>query len=138
MRKFIVVVILISMLLVGCEETQITGTPPTPTDNQLQKRTATPSPIPTVTTAPHLIIDPQDLNGMVISFWHPWTGATNQAINDIVYDFNINNLWGIEIIPTSAGSIGALNANIEQNSEFRRFTQCNRCPNRRFTLLAAK
>ena len=66
--------------------------------------TATSTPAPTSALA----IDPAQLKGVTISFWHPWTGAAGKVIADLVDEFNRSNTWGISVVPTAQGSYDQL------------------------------
>lgn len=78
---------------------------PYPIPNKPQKS----SPTPTVQTVPvQLQVNPDKLRGIVIQFWHPWTGAAAQIFADRAYEFNTTNLWGIHIEPYAAGGVGGL------------------------------
>lgn len=79
-----------------------------PTATNTPRPTATRTPTPTPTSLAHLQIEPEDLNGIKLRFWHPWTGETSQVIAGIVDEFNQTNIWGIHVIATAPGSSGSL------------------------------
>ena len=58
---------------------------------------ATPTDIPTV--------DPNQLNGITIQFWHPWSGAVGETVQELVKSFNLTNELGIQVQVTSPGSL---------------------------------
>ncbi len=61
--------------------------------------TAAPTPIlPTLTptSQPHLQVNPENLRGLEVTFWHPWTGAAAEQIDQITTAFNESNIWGIQ------------------------------------------
>ena len=60
--------------------------------------TATPQPVPT------LDVDPAALRGQTVHFWHPWSGATDQAIQDSIDRFNSENEYGITVQAVSQGN----------------------------------
>lgn len=74
---------------------------PSPTAEE----TGTPAPSATVTpTDVPYTLDPQSLKGTRIRFWHFWTGATGQKIADLTWEFNLENIWGLEIDLRVVGS----------------------------------
>jgi multiple sugar transport system substrate-binding protein len=93
------------IVLVACQATgnapDITLTPvdqsatPTPT-----RRTATPAtrtPTAIATPASTLGVEPQELDGMSVTFWHVWNGLPGSALDSLVTEFNTQNEWGIRI-----------------------------------------
>lgn len=63
-------------------------------------RTPRPSgalPARTPTLASRIQIQPEDLKGIDLLFWHPWTGAAAAEVQTLVGDFNRSNAWGIQI-----------------------------------------
>ncbi len=42
-------------------------------------------------------LDPGELQGLEIRFWHPWTDETGQLIHSLVKEFNTSNQWGIRV-----------------------------------------
>ena len=96
-----------TLILVGCSkdsnqiDTTITKAAPTSTVLP-SPRSYTPTPsitnTPTATPTPEspLGIDPADLDGVSIDFWHSWPGEAGTIINDLVDEFNMNNQWGIQ------------------------------------------
>ncbi len=59
--------------------------------------TPLPSPIPIATQLPHLQVNAQDLQDVIITFWHPWNGETAKRLDQIVDEFNQVNVWGIHV-----------------------------------------
>jgi ABC-type glycerol-3-phosphate transport system substrate-binding protein len=68
-----------------------------PTPTVLLSPTSTPIPISTFPIAP------DQLKGVSISFWHAWMGATGDAIQKLVDEFNRSNEWGITVTSTALG-----------------------------------
>ncbi|MCD4673152.1 MAG: extracellular solute-binding protein [Anaerolineaceae bacterium] len=64
-------------------------------------------PTPTVISV-QLQADPEKLRGLVIQFWHPWSGKAAQTFADLAYEFNTTNLWGIYVEPVAAGGVGGV------------------------------
>ncbi len=48
------------------------------------------------------------LQGVNVTFLHPWTGKMNDTINQLVDQFNKSNDWGITISVTAPGSASAM------------------------------
>lgn len=125
-------VILLSLVLAACQTTAVPlpSTPGTsapdaagpvtplplasPASDSTQE--AEPGPTPTATVAPVQIqADPEELRGMVIQFWHPWSGAEEQTFADLVYEFNTTNLWGIFVDPVAMGGTGGVYESVTTN-----------------------
>jgi multiple sugar transport system substrate-binding protein len=49
-------------------------------------------------------VDPADLDGLQISFIHPWTGGVLDEMFLLVDEFNQTNQWGVHVIMTAPGS----------------------------------
>jgi ABC-type glycerol-3-phosphate transport system substrate-binding protein len=65
-------------------------------------------PSPSPTTPAELLVNPDNLRGLVVHFWHPWSGAAAQSFADLAFEFNTTNLWGIHVEPHAAGGAGGL------------------------------
>ena len=72
------------------------NTPPTSTP----KISATQAPAPTST----LGVEAGQLQGVRITFWHPWMDASRQVIEAQVDEFNRSNPWGIQVKATPQGN----------------------------------
>lgn len=78
----------------------------TPTPTQ-RKMTVTPeSLIPTPTKVAEINVDPQQLNGLQITFLHPWSGDSGRMMDVLVDEFNQSNDWGIHVKTREPGSLG--------------------------------
>ncbi len=91
-------------------------TPAPPTDKT--KAPAGPAPTsiqPTLTPTalPHLQIQSEELRGVQITFWHPWTGPAAAAIDEITANFNQSNLWGIQASAIDQGGADMLAEHIQ-------------------------
>jgi ABC-type glycerol-3-phosphate transport system substrate-binding protein len=42
-------------------------------------------------------VAPQDLRGLKLTFWHPWSGDAGSALAELVGEFNAQNEWGIQV-----------------------------------------
>lgn len=81
---------------------------------------ANPGNIPQVQTTPQptaastqpqsspLGVDPAQLQGVVITFWHPWMGAEGRVASALVDAFNRSNSWGITVNSTAQGDYDRL------------------------------
>jgi ABC-type glycerol-3-phosphate transport system substrate-binding protein len=58
-------------------------------------------------------VNPAALDGQTINFWHPWSGATAQAIEASVQRFNTENEYGITARPISQGNYDDLYAAVD-------------------------
>lgn len=100
------------LALVGCNEGQSpskTNTPAslTPLAESTAPATArtthtpavTPTYTPTPTAAPVSSLDVQAdaLNGLSITFWHPWSGEQGELLQNMLIEFNRSNSWGITV-----------------------------------------
>jgi ABC-type glycerol-3-phosphate transport system substrate-binding protein len=57
-------------------------------------------------------VDPADLEGARVEFWHAWTGEAEQAVLELVENFNATNPWGIRVEATSHGNYDDLSAEL--------------------------
>lgn len=76
----------------GLPQETISATRQTPT-RTASSATATATPKP----APTLSVDLAALRGQTIQFWHPWSGANAQAMEDSIERFNTENEYGITV-----------------------------------------
>ncbi len=107
---------LLSAALAGC--TPASGTAAAPSSTPADAAGATPAPAaltptavrPTLTptSLPHLQVDPENLRGLQVSFWHPWTGEAADQIQQITAAFNETNIWGIQATAANQGGADML------------------------------
>ncbi len=78
--------------------------------------TPTPTNAPTETPPPASQIDlqPQELHGVIIRFWHPWSGAAGETVRALVEEFNLQNEWKITAVPVSFGGLDRLEGAVNQ------------------------
>jgi ABC-type glycerol-3-phosphate transport system substrate-binding protein len=78
---------------------------PTSTDSP-----ATPTPTPTITPLPTsaLGLKAADLEGVALTFWHPWSGDTGNALQESLAEFNASNQYGITVEAISQGDLDSL------------------------------
>ncbi len=65
---------------------------------------------PTATAEPQSRIDVKedDLRGLILHFWHTWSGSSAEVISTSVVDFNLNNPWGIIVVVDNLGNLDEL------------------------------
>lgn len=105
-------ILLVMLTLAAC------GSQPSPTATKIAvtpEATPTPTstkaiPTPTITPTPtsSLEVDESDLNGLSLTFWHPWTGATGEAVQRSLERFNAENEYGITVEGSYQGDINSL------------------------------
>jgi ABC-type glycerol-3-phosphate transport system substrate-binding protein len=80
------------------------------------KATTSPTTPTTPTSKPDpvssLQIQPAELKGITIQFWHVWPGASNETLNKLVEEFNASNEWGIRVEPTSQGNFDTMSEQV--------------------------
>lgn len=80
-----------------------------PTSSPVTRGTATDTPLQ------EFQFDPERLDSLDITFWHPWTGEMAIAIADIVDEFNRTNAWGISVELLAPGGVGVLMDLVDEN-----------------------
>jgi ABC-type glycerol-3-phosphate transport system substrate-binding protein len=77
--------------------------------------TSTPKLSPTVTLQPTsaITIRPEELRGVIIRFWHPWSGSLGQVTERLVQEFNLTNQWGILVTAVPYPGYDALKNSLE-------------------------
>ncbi|MCJ7623421.1 MAG: extracellular solute-binding protein, partial [Anaerolineaceae bacterium] len=68
-----------------------------------------------ITPLPEFRFDPEKLDGLKITFWHPWNGDMAIAIADLVEEFNGSNVWGVSVELLAPGGPGMLMDLMDQN-----------------------
>jgi len=76
---------------------------------------ATPTRTPTITPQPtsSLGVKAAELDGVTLSFWHPWTGDTGNTIQKSIEKFNASNAYGITVESISQGDLNSLYEKID-------------------------
>jgi ABC-type glycerol-3-phosphate transport system substrate-binding protein len=121
-------VILVCLLLfvTGCDSIPPilphTPTPPSPTlSNDSERGSATLAPAASSTaTLPQfsqIEIEAEDLRGVIVRFWHPWTGSLGKAANLLVEQFNLDNPWGILVTAVPQAGYDALSSDLLDSSQ---------------------
>jgi multiple sugar transport system substrate-binding protein len=118
-RLLFFLMIIISMSLAGCKTSDPTPTEAvsegsTPTA-QPSATTDTPEVAVTQSTPVHLMVDEEDLAGIVVRFLHPWTGALADTIEDIAARFSMTNAWDIWVEVETPGGESAMLEALEEN-----------------------
>jgi multiple sugar transport system substrate-binding protein len=75
---------------------------------------AAPSETPPVS---QINLQPEDLRGTIIHFWYPWTGAAGQAMRSLVDEFNLNNEWGIVVVPIAQAGLDGIDEQLAVASQ---------------------
>ncbi len=75
--------------------------------------TRTPATAATQSTPVHLMVDKEDLAGVVVRFVHPWTGALADALEDIAARFSVTNAWDIWVEVEAPGGETSLVESLE-------------------------
>lgn len=110
-----------ALILAACQsiaEQTDWGTPDPAASAQTETATAEPAATSTVepTATPAFLKTPENLDGMQIQFWHPWSGEMSREIDLLVDQFNQTNEWGIHVIVHRSGSSMALVREVEQTA----------------------
>lgn len=91
---------------------------PAVTSPATEEEVRTPTPLPTSTPAATpeptslIEIEPQELQGIELDFWHSLSGAQESLINELVVQFNDENDWGIRVKAESYGTLDQLHAGV--------------------------
>lgn len=123
-------VLLVAMLLAGCNPslpvtpqvatpTNPGTTPPVkPVETTAIAETPIPrpsdTPAPTPTPASRLQIDPAELAGQPVLFWHTWSGPAQAALDRLVAEFNQSNEWGITVVASPHATLDDLYTAVDQ------------------------
>jgi ABC-type glycerol-3-phosphate transport system substrate-binding protein len=106
------------ILLVACGEAPAplpAASPEIPTATQAPPRvTPTIAASSTPDLPPSLGIDPQELQGLTVTYWHPWTGAEGEAMHASVQAFNETNEHGIQAVDIYQGNLNSLYQKTEE------------------------
>jgi ABC-type glycerol-3-phosphate transport system substrate-binding protein len=104
----------VGLLMAACTDTVEPSVEPTVTfirSTAKPSATAVPTkPIitPSPTTIPYLEVDVEDLKGVTVRFWHPFTDDTAAQMRQFANDFSAENEYGIRVEVFSIGASGAL------------------------------
>ena len=79
----------------------------TPTAPATQTPTPTPAPVST------LDVQADELDGLTITFWHPWRGEQEALVQDMLAEFNRTNPWGITVQASAYDGLGWLEEAVE-------------------------
>jgi ABC-type glycerol-3-phosphate transport system substrate-binding protein len=55
-----------------------------------------------------------ELRGVIIHFWHGWSGLSGDLIQYLVEYFNLHNEWGVIVVPIRQATLDEMAANFEE------------------------
>ncbi len=84
-----------------------------PTARQTPARTPTAVP-PSLTPTSAIPVLPAQLQGLQLVFWHPFSGADQATLEQLVAQFNQQNEWQIQVNLLAAGGWGQLDEMVRQ------------------------
>ena len=116
MKRFLWVLVglvILSGMLVSCTDEENPAITPTATRQVTPHPSATAIPTkipvtPIATTIPYLQVDPENLKGVTVRFWHPFTDDTASLMRQLADEFNEENEYGIRVEVFSIGASGSL------------------------------
>jgi len=76
---------------------------------------ATSTPKPSATSTPptiHIDLEPEDLRGTILEFWHTWSGESGDTLQALIEEFNLTNEWGIIVVPVFKGTFDQLDIQV--------------------------
>lgn len=73
----------------------------------VSQATATPTPLPVIE------LSAEALEGVKVTFWHPWTGSTGEAVQSLITAFNAQNEYGILVESAYQGNYNDLYEEID-------------------------
>lgn len=106
-KKKLPVLVLIGFILTGCGGQTVFPFGKTPViSTEITASQMPASPTPTIR------VDAGSLQGVNLTFMHPWTGDVQTAVEAMVTDFNSSNEWGIHVTTIAPGSSSALSESV--------------------------
>ena len=113
--------VLALMFLSACQSSPTAGPRPSTTETSAISSTSQstsaptlrPTLAPTVTPSSNLGVEPAELNGISLQFWHTWSGDTERAVRELVGTFNVENEWGIRVNLVRQESLDELSNQLE-------------------------
>lgn len=110
---------LILILLLGCQATaEEFPVIVTDTKEQVEASTLEPSletkPAVTPTLRPTISLDYKTLRGLTINVLHPFI-ENEELFNQMVRDFNLNNIWGLHVVPIAYPGYHALSQSLRSD-----------------------
>jgi multiple sugar transport system substrate-binding protein len=75
--------------------------------------TATYTPIPPTAQVSTLGVQADELDGLTITFWHPWSGEQGVALQNTLSEFNRTNQWGITVQATAYNGLSWMEEAVE-------------------------
>lgn len=110
------------VLLVGCNAVVSSPAPATtqpgftPTISPIlpSPTRLSPTHTPTLTATPgsQLGLEPGDIKGTIIRFWHTWSGPAGETMQTLIDQFNTSNEWKIIVSPVQMSGLDELNVQV--------------------------
>ncbi len=97
--------ILLVFVVASCRP-QLTGSKGTSTPTRPAATATADLRTPTPTKIPVINFDEKDLNGVLITYLHPWSAESGHLMDVLVDEFNQTNKWGVHVITREPGSLG--------------------------------
>ncbi len=95
---------------------------------------STSTPLPAITSTPNvktpsaLGLTADQLRGLQVSLWHPWSGSMGAVLQSLLDEFNRTNQWGVTIQASAYEGFGRLDEAVEaalvSTQDFGFFTGC--------------
>lgn len=79
---------------------------------QVEINPTRPVPTPSRQPASRIGIDAEEINGLLIQLWHPWSGQSGEAVEEAVSQFNASNPYGLRAEANYIGNYNSLNQRI--------------------------
>ncbi len=113
------------LILSAACSTLPTAAPATQTTAPSLQSTQSLSPADRETHTPPATSEPQsllgvsesDLRGVILRFWHIWSGPAGEVVTAVVEDFNLHNPWGILVVAVNQGSLDEMHEQFLQVQE---------------------
>lgn len=118
---FFFALLFIAMVFSTCSPTVPVSTPVKTIQPEVTATRQTPLPptrpvfTPTQTPEPvsMLNITKEQLKGVVVRFWHHWTGPSGDLMQALVEEFNLTNPWGILAVEINQGNLDQIDEKLD-------------------------
>ncbi len=107
MKKLVTVLIAGAIVATACR-----GATSTIDSADATAETKTPRPKPTQVKESKLGVDESELQGLTIDVWYPWFGVEADFFESLTEEFNRENTWGIQVIPSGQINFSYLYENV--------------------------
>jgi multiple sugar transport system substrate-binding protein/sn-glycerol 3-phosphate transport system substrate-binding protein len=100
-RLLVLLLVVFAMVFTACKKTEATEEPVAPTDAVAEETTEKED-------EPEVVANPYDevTPASDIVFWHQHSGSREEALQEIIADFNATNEWGITVTAEYQGGYG--------------------------------